>query len=227
VYLIREQRVGIGLEEPAKLGRAILNVPPAKTIFWIVLGILVVGFVSISMTMLKRVSSPSVITQVGVLRPPNWHAFVNQELGFSILFPGQPKERNETTSTRAGRMSVRQYGCSELDRVHAYGISVAALPFTNKFSDEQIQIMLDAGRDEALGADGKLLTEQKITLGSNPGREFDMEKMDGKAFVKVRVWFVDNRIYTLTSVGPSGERVLTNASMFLDSFKLIDLSTKN
>jgi hypothetical protein len=123
-------------------------------------------------------------------------------------------------------MSVRQY-YSKLDRVTAYGISVGDLPITNKFSDERIQIMLDAGRDEALGPDGKLLTERKIILGSNPGREFDMEKLNGEAFVKVRVWFVENRIYTLTAVGPSRERVLTNASRFLDSFKLIDSSTKN
>ena len=85
--------------------------------------------------------------------------------------------------------------------------------------------MLEAGRDEALGKDGKLLSERRITLDSNLGREFDMEKLGGKVFVKVRVYFVVNRIYTLTAVGSSRERVSTNASRFLDSFRLIHSST--
>ncbi len=85
--------------------------------------------------------------------------------------------------------------------------------------------MLDAGRNEALGTDGKLVAERKIALGPNLGREFDMEKLGGKAFVKARVYYVEGRIYTLTTVGSSRERVLQNASRFLDSFKLIESPT--
>jgi len=107
----------------------------------------------------------------------------------------------------------------------AYGISVTTLPVTNKFSEEQAQIMLDAGRDEAMGTDGKLLEERKITLGQNLGREFDMEKLGGRAFVRVRVYFVEGRIYTLTAVGSAREKSLKEASEFLDSFRLSESST--
>jgi len=195
--------------------------------FWILLAILVMVFVSASIRILNRIASPSVTTRAGVSRPPpNWRGFVSTELGFSVLFPRKPKKSTESITNRAGLMLVRQH-YSELDQAHAYGISVADLPFTNTFSEEQIQIMLNAGRDEALGTDGKLVAERKITLDSNLGREFDMEKLGGQAFVKVRVYFIKNRIYTLTAVGPYRERVSTNAFRFLDSFKLIESSTNN
>ncbi len=193
--------------------------------FWIVVSILVVGFVTISIWMLDRIASPPVTTQIHVSPTPlDWRTFVSTELRFSILFPRKPKESTETTTNRVGLMLVRQY-YSELDRATAYGVSVGDLPLTNKFSEEQIEIMLDAGRNEALGTDGKLVAERKIALGPNLGREFDMEKLGGKAFVKARVYYVEGRIYTLTTVGSSRERVLQNASRFLDSFKLIESPT--
>src|SRR5205814_8158650 len=108
------------------------NAPYAKVGFWIVVGILVVGFVAISILALNRISSPPVSTQIRVSPTPSeWRTFVNPESRFSILFPRKPKESVATTTDRARVMLVRQY-YSELDRATAYGISVADLPLTNK-----------------------------------------------------------------------------------------------
>jgi len=186
--------------------------------FWIVISALVVVFFSATSWILSRIASPPVTTIV--TRPPwDWRTVVSTEERFSITFPNKPKVQTQTTTNRAGVMFVRQYH-SEVDRMTAFGISVTDLPVTNQFSEEQVQIMLDAGRNEALGTDGKLLDERKITLGQNLGREFDMEKLGGTAFVRVRVYFVEGRIYTLTAVGSSRENALKKASEFLDSFRL-------
>jgi hypothetical protein len=80
---------------------------------------------------------------------------------------------------------------------------------------------LDHARDEALKLSrGKLISEKKFTYGANPGRELKVE-IEGKAFVRMRLVLVGDRLYFVAVLGSRGVLEAQAAERFLNSFELL------
>ena len=99
-------------------------------------------------------------------------------------------------------------------------VATLADSFTNDFTDEQINFILDTSAKGALGADGKLLAKRNITLGIYFGREIEFQK-NNEYFVKMRCYKVGHNLQEVTVLLPLANQQSTNASYFLDSFSLI------
>jgi len=84
--------------------------------------------------------------------------------------------------------------------------------------------MVDKYRDDTVvKLNAKIMSEGKITLDHNPGREFVpevSEKPGHEAVIKWRAFFVRNQLYQVTVVGPQEELTATEVMDFFDSFRL-------
>lgn len=86
--------------------------------------------------------------------------------------------------------------------------------------------MLEGSRDGAnQSINGKITADASILLGGYPGREFTMEGKDenGQSItIKSRIILVDNRLYQIMVVTPTGTSDNSSSNAFFQSFELID-----
>jgi hypothetical protein len=142
-----------------------------------------------------------------------WKEFTSKEAGFTVLFPGKPKQSKQ----EAAGTTVLQYSV-ELDGV-AYMAAFAELPA----KVTEIKPVLDGARDGAVrNTKGKLVKESEITLGKDkhPGREILVEVADNN-FLRQRFYIVNgNQMPQVVVVGKKEAVTGKDADRFLDSFKL-------
>jgi hypothetical protein len=154
---------------------------------------------------------------------PDWQRFTNHEDGYVVEFPTRPFKyhgNNEMISNPAA-ISYHQF-VSILESNNCFMVATLSESFTNDFTDEQINLMLDVSVKGALGSDGKLLAKRNITLGSNLGREIEFQKAGN--FLKMRYYKVGHKLQQLTVLVPLANQHAsqsTNASYFFDSFNLL------
>jgi hypothetical protein len=137
---------------------------------------------------------------------------------FKVLLPGTPKEQNQS----AMGLTVKAWSAEEKNG--AYIISATDLPAALVGQGAaQLEQQLDGARSGALANSGaKLTSEKKITLaGKYPGRhiEADVPAKNGK--MKMRVYIVGNRLYSMIAVGNGSWADSADATKFLDSLELV------
>jgi hypothetical protein len=147
-----------------------------------------------------------------------WKEFSSPEGTFSILMPGQPAQSNQTVKTAAGDMELHQY-MVEL-RSGAYGVIYSDLPPLFLQQPDAARRLLDGGRDGAVSqVKGKLVSEDIIHIGLNPGRELHVEFAKGT--IRTRMYLINARLYQVVAVIPSGheQKASEDTTKFLDSFR--------
>jgi hypothetical protein len=147
-----------------------------------------------------------------------WQEFSSAECAFSILMPGQPALSNQTVKTAAGDMKLHEY-MVELRR-GAYGVIYSDLPPLFLQQPDAARRLLDAGRDGAVSqVKGKLVSEDIIHIGLNPGRELKVDFAKGT--IRTRIYLINTRLYQVIAVVPSGQeqKASEDTAKFLDSFR--------
>jgi hypothetical protein len=150
----------------------------------------------------------------------DWKLHESRSCACSILMPGSPKESQQTYPTDAGDVVATLF-ILELE-----GGSVAYLLGYNDYKAELVassdpQVMLDGARDGAVSnVSGKLISEKKITLDGNPGRELKIEAPQDNV-VFARVYMVKQRLYQALVVMPKSKLRDGEVKKFLGSFKLL------
>ena len=84
--------------------------------------------------------------------------------------------------------------------------------------------LLDGTRDVVVSSSkGKLLSEKKIILDKNPGREFRAELPIGEdrkgGILKCRIYLVGHRVFQIMAVSPKDEANTKDIDVFFRSFK--------
>jgi hypothetical protein len=140
---------------------------------------------------------------------------VEPEAGrFSVLMPGTPEAKVNTTDSQYGPYTVHLFTFHNPRGIYMAGWVDYAPTF--KFD---VQGEINANRDNFLkGVNARLLTEKKITLDGNPGLEFTAESNDVQ-FIKSRVYIVGSRPYQLITLTNLKEEQ-ANVDKFLASFKI-------
>lgn len=158
----------------------------------------------------------SLFNNHGKTAPPeiyNWKMFTSQEGNFSALFPGEPKEKTQN------ELVFKMHSFVFSTKKVAYYVSYTDFP--EKLRVSPTDKFYDNARNGSLGKDGKLLQEKSITIEGFPGREIQVDKNKGEAFVVDRYFLVANRMYQVMAVVPKQDQSSTNISYFLDSFSLL------
>lgn len=148
-----------------------------------------------------------------------WREIVSSEGKFSVWMPGQPTEGMQKQATLIGDVDLHNLILEQYGR--AYMASYTDFP-DKMITPEKEDDMLDGGRDGAVAkTQGTLVSETRISLGGNPGRELKIEAQSRKLIVHARVYLVNKkRLYQLLMFAPKDSSTNEEASRFLDSFKL-------
>jgi hypothetical protein len=141
---------------------------------------------------------------------------------FSVMTPVPLKETTQDLESEGGK--IKLYLFAGQDGNIGYFVSYCDYPPEVAKPDKAEQ-MLDGARNGAVSnARGKLVSEDKISLGKYPGRElvFDARSPHELAVTfKGRLFMVTNRLYQIMVVSPRGQSGAKEYDTFLQSFKLL------
>jgi hypothetical protein len=148
--------------------------------------------------------------------PSSWITFTSKDGGFSIGMPENPKEQNVNAPTPVGNLAVTIYMVEKPDAVFMASF--------NDYPDDVLkqgpESLLDGAQNGAIAnVKGKLISSKKITLGSNPGREFEFQALGGEGIARQRLYLVKNRLYAILVLA-KGKSLPKETEAFLTSFKL-------
>ena len=144
----------------------------------------------------------------------NWKTFTSPEGNFSALFPGTPEEKTQSELF----LKVHSFVC-EVSKKTAFLVMYTDFPETMHVSPTDA--FFDGAKNGALAKDGKLLQEKSMTIEGFPGREIQIDKNKGEAFIIDRYFLAANRMYQVMAVVPRDNQSSTNITHFLDSFSLL------
>jgi hypothetical protein len=144
-----------------------------------------------------------------------WIQHAYSDDGFSASYPSDPDLQKKTVQTSAGEFEMRSYTAQSDDTalivaVCDYGAALAA-----KSSD---QVLLGAKNSTLSNSASRLVSEKKITLGTNPGLQFEAE--NSATHFTVRIYLVGTTLYQILVVSPIN-KPFDQTARFLDSFQLI------
>ncbi|MBY0459567.1 MAG: hypothetical protein K2V38_19780 [Gemmataceae bacterium] len=144
--------------------------------------------------------------------------YTSQQYKFSAVFPGTPKETDQTT---AG-VKVKMFAVES--RNGMCGVAVSDMPIPAGEPADVTQGRLDGARDGAVrNVGGALKTSSPVTLGGHPGREFTATITSPAAgFLRSRVYLVGTRMYQVVVVGTESYANSAECTNFLNSLKLLD-----
>jgi hypothetical protein len=158
-----------------------------------------------------------------VQRNPHWQHFTNQEAGYIVEFPSRPFEYHDSDDKidNPAAVSFHRF-ISVLGTNDCFMVSTVEDSFTNHFTDDQVNLILDTTMKGALGSDGKLLAKRNVMLGKYAGREIEFQKSD-KFYMKSQYYKVGNKLQTLMVTVPFADQQIqtSNTLYFFNSFRLI------
>lgn len=144
-----------------------------------------------------------------------WTKVTSKDGGFSVLMPKQPTKSSQEVNTKAGPTTLHMYMVEYPSM--AYAVMYNSVPGTIADPEES----LDRARDGAVKSfGGVLVTDRKITLEGNPGREVRVK--GGKdMMITFRHYVVGNKLYQLMVSYPEGYDASDQVKKFMNSFELI------
>jgi hypothetical protein len=142
---------------------------------------------------------------------------------FSVMTTIPLKETTQDLESEGGKIKLYLFAGQEGNI--GYFVSYCDYPPEVAKPDKAEQ-MLDGARNGAVSnARGKLVSETKVSLGDNPGRELVIDAVSPHELavtIKGRLFMVKNRLYQIMVVSPRGEAGAAGNDAFLKSFKLLD-----
>jgi hypothetical protein len=132
---------------------------------------------------------------------------------------------NQTANTAAGPIDGYVFVLEKREALYkvSYTVSYADYP-KDIIEQNESGDMLDSARNGAARSveGSKLISESVISFGEYPGREFKVEAPDGKSTLHVRVFLVENRLYSLMVVSIGEHPSPSDIQKFFESFALIE-----
>jgi hypothetical protein len=158
-----------------------------------------------------------------------WYLLESKDYGFKIEFPVEPKYMSQTINSVIGDIEMHIYlfdaSESEDEDNMVYMVSHNEYPeFATDFSDDD---SLDAFFRNAIdgavsNVNGELISEEEIQLGKYPGREVKVDFQNGMAYIRMRIYLVENELYMLQTITLAEKDDNESISRFMDSFELIE-----
>jgi uncharacterized protein (TIGR03067 family) len=168
----------------------------------------------ITTVVLKRATEPAAKVDGKV----TWKDFTPLSGTFTARFPGEVGDsKQEVPLPTGGKLNVFVY-------MSLYGSSggVCSVTLTEiPVAPPNPEVLLESTKGQValgFGRDAKIKDENKITLGTHPGREWIID-LPGKGIVKVRVYIVGKQLFQLTA-GPTPAIPEADVKTFFNSFKL-------
>jgi hypothetical protein len=152
------------------------------------------------------------------LARPDVETYAPKDAGYSVKFPGKPKERTLKTKSAGSDIELKlaDYATQKGD---LYGVSYYDLP-GGKVADSAVNELLGKIVN-GLKGEGKVTDSKDIEFGDQkvPGRSFTVE-VSKQQFSRGLVVVRDDRVYQVFVQGSKSFAEGKEAKAFLDSFAL-------
>lgn len=151
--------------------------------------------------------------------PPNtsvdgWAKFTSDEGRFSVVMPGVPEDKVETTPSEHGPYTTHLYVLRHLNNVYLIGY----VDYDPSFNFNR-QAELEMNRDNFIkGINATLLTSRVLRIDGYPVLEFTAEAP--QRIFRSRVYMVGRRPYQIVIGSPKGVDDSVSINRFFSSFKV-------
>lgn len=137
--------------------------------------------------------------------------------GLVIEMPGEPQASTQSVDTVAGKIEIVLY-VLEVEGL-AYLVNSTSIPPNAPMAT--IEERLNGARDGAVqNTKGKLVSEKKIKVGVNQGRDLVIEKEDDGIFIHARIVMVGKKLVQALAVNKSKEPT-ADTTRFLSSLQIV------
>jgi hypothetical protein len=148
-----------------------------------------------------------------------FETFTSKAQGFSILFPGTPKEQTSKVPSALGELTLHNFLLETHQGKAAWIVTSTDYPAGTVKADNQDAILDGVVKGAAQGVKGKLISSSKTTLDKNPGRVMQAD-VPNLGVYHSRMYLVGDRLYQIVVLGPKDLATGAEAKKYLDSFKL-------
>jgi hypothetical protein len=153
--------------------------------------------------------------------PEGWETISPEKAGFTVQMPVNSYQSRQKVESDDGpaEVVIFQSGLNKVAYMVTY-VDVAAS------SAGTPTALLEGTRDVVIASSkGRLISDKRITLKKNPGREFRASVPigdDKKAgIMKARVYLVGRRVYQVMAIAPKDEAGSKAIDGFFASFKIV------
>lgn len=144
-----------------------------------------------------------------------WTKFTSEKGRFSVLMPGVPEDKVETTPSEHGPYTTHLFILRQQGNVFLIGW----VDYDPSFNFNR-QAELEMNRDNFVkGVNATLLDTRSLTIDGYPALEFSAE-VSGRVF-RSRVYMVGRRPYQIVIGSQKGVDDSVNVNRFFNSFKVI------
>lgn len=171
----------------------------------------------------------TLIISTGYMIASDWFLIKNEDQGYQIEFPKEPKKSVQTVNTEAGpvdmHINMLDLSAKENDSNLIYLSSYAQYPDTLLHSEnrEQLKGFFKETIEGLIGSiDGEMLNERDVKIDGYNGKEVKINFQDGMAIIRIRVYLVKNQVYMLQVVTKSENDSNESIARFMDSFDLLN-----
>jgi serine/threonine protein kinase len=150
--------------------------------------------------------------------PAGWQRFSPAGAGCSVLMPGTPQYEQLPAKPKAGERVISRYTFQSGDQ--RFVVAYVDYPGSGP-QGKQIEETLDSEREGLLkDPNAGLLRETKLVLEGYPGREWEIEKTQGRTLLKFRCFVVGRRLFLCFVDTPLVRSRESEIDTFLTSFQL-------
>lgn len=164
-----------------------------------------------------------VVALIGVLFfISSLNVYTYKKGGFSIWFPGEPKEMNQQVPIYATPRNLSIYAYTKAKTVYTVLHFDLTSYERNNYTPESF---LDEGTLDSFSRfDGETIKKEPITLNGYKGMEVagSMLKGEMEVLIRTRAYLVEGRLYALMVMGMADDVRDADTDRFFDSFKLLD-----
>ena len=145
--------------------------------------------------------------------------FKSKEGKFSVAMSEKPKEQTNKVKTDVGEVDLHAFLVDQKDR--AVVVMYSDYP-AGSVAEKSEKVMAGCIEGNVKALKGKLLTEDKITIGKakHPGREIRIEMPDKKSIYRARLFIVGDRLYQVVALGPDDYTKTKAVDDFMKSFAI-------
>lgn len=150
----------------------------------------------------------------------DWYNYTAKDGSYSIKFPGQPHEEDNSANSRVGKLKFLQV--SYEDKANSRFYMTQSIKYPIDPSQYNVETGLDNARNGyAKGSESSVTSEKKITFKGLPGREVTYQRKNGDMSIS-RI-FIDPKgptLYLTIVAAQDGNVAFPEAQAFLDSLAI-------
>lgn len=157
-----------------------------------------------------------------------WSNYEFKENKYTIQFPEKPTASTENVDSQLGVLVMNNQMVDYSEKDGAENLIYMSIyteypkEAVSSANKELIEPFFEGAINGVIqNTNGKLVWKKDVEIDGYPGKEIKVSISDNAAFIRMRMYLVDNVTYILQTISLSGNDDNKSITKFMDSFKLM------